>query len=157
MASEAGGFHEEKGVEGVGAASVEVTTDAPPQGPSGIITAAVLDARCKHMLDNVDQLPAQSGFADLRQSPWCHLVTQLRPQLGKEVRTGIDAGPWEGTNAAEKALREGVAGLDAHAEHACAHILSRFNELKRQAPGTSLPLLVLELDRGKSRRLSPDC
>ena len=156
MASEGGDFDEEKGVEGVGAASVEVTIVPPPQGPSGIITAALLDARCKHMLDNVDQLPAHAGFRDLRQSPWCHLVTQLRPQVG-DVDTGIDAGPWQGTNAAEKALRVGVAGLDAHADHGCAHILSRFNELKRQAPGKSLPLLVLELDRGKGRRLSPDC
>ena len=151
---------EEKGVEGVDssveAAGVEDPTDAPPRRPSGIITAVLLDARCKHMVDNVDQLPAHAGFRDLRQSPWCHLVTQLRPQVG-DVDTGIDAGPWQGTNAAEKALRVGVAGLDAHADHGCAHILSRFNELKRQAPGKSLPLLVLELDRGKGRRLSPDC
>ena len=145
MASEAGGFHEEKGVEGVGAASVEVTTDAPPQGPSGIITAAVLDARCKHMLDNVDQLPAHAGFRDLRQSPWCHLVTQLRPQVGY-IATDLDAQPWQGTNTAEQALRDGVVGLHTEADQACAsRILSLYNQLRRQSPGTSPPLLVLEL------------
>ena len=140
---------EEKGVEGVEssveAAGVKDTTDAPSQRPSGIITAALLDARCKHMVDNVDQLPAHAGFADLRGTPFRHLVTQLRPQVG-DVDTDLDALPWQGTNAAEQALRDGVVGFHAEADQACAsRILSLYNQLRRQSPGTSPPLLVLEL------------